>query len=124
MSKLLISESRFLGAVADCAVQQSPYHRPDNLELVLDKLHENLGDFFKSQQLGFAEFDNGKAVITFVRNSLRAIPEYVAWNDRKNGNDAPLKFTSRYDGSGDPDDDFIDLDALEMNVCEILEAEA
>ncbi len=116
MKKILISERSFLGTVARWATEQSPYHRPENLEVVLDALHKELEWFWVSGKLGFKEFVDRKEVVDFVRTNLRKIPEYLLWNERKNGNQAPLQFTSRYDKEGDPDNDFIDLDALERNV--------
>lgn len=115
MSKnTFLMESRFLGAVANNAVRQSPYHRPDNLEVVLDKLHELVAPAFNKAPMGVLELTDNQ--LDDLIKQLRNIPEYEAWNERKNGNDAPMKFISRYDGKGNPDDDFIDLDALEMNV--------
>ena len=122
MDKVLVSEKRLLGAVARWSVEQSPYHRPDNLELVLDKLHQRVKNIFRKFPLGFAEFDH-RGLINFVHDQLFGIPEYMAWNERKNGNQAPYGFTSRYEKGDDPDNDFIDLDALEMNVVRSLEAD-
>lgn len=118
MSQLLMNTRSLLGAVAKWSVQQSPYHRPDNLELVLDKLHELTEPEFKKHRLGYMEFASMRDVGKFVSENLRQIPEYTAWNDRKNGDNSPYGFTSAYDGPGNPDDDFIDLDALERNVAD------
>lgn len=116
MSKIFISKSNLLGTFAKWAVRQSPYHRPDNLELVLDKFNDLIKEPFDKQPLGVGEFSDHMTLLAFLHRHLALIPEYVVWNDRKNGNDAPMKFTSRYDKDGNPDDDFIDLDALEHNV--------
>lgn len=112
---MLVSEAQVLSEVARWAVQQSPYHRPEHLEVVLDKLHSKIGELFIVQPLGFWEISEG-ALHALLSNHLREIPEYMAWNDRKNGNESPFAFTSAYDTQSDPDDDFIDLDALEGNV--------
>lgn len=111
---IFLMESRFLGAVANCAVRQSPYHRPDNLEIVLDKLHDRVKPVFATAPMGVAELTDEQ--LDELIQELRGIPEYTAWNERKNGNDAPMKFSSRYDTNNNPDDDFIDLDALENNI--------
>lgn len=121
--KVLVSERRLLGAVSKWAVEQSPYHRPDNLEVVLDKLHSLTKNEFSKWRLGYMEFTDHRSTITFVRDNLRQIPEYVAWNERKNGNQSAYQFVSRYDSYIDPDNDFIDLDALEGNVTAELESE-
>lgn len=114
--RLFVTKSQLLGTIAKYAVQQSPYHRPDNLEVVLDKFNELISPAFDKQPLKVGEFSDRISLEAFVSRHLAKIPEYVAWNDRKNGNDAPMKFTSRYDTDSNPDDDFIDLEALERNV--------
>jgi len=113
---IYVTKSQLMGTIAKYAVQQSPYHRPDNLEKVLDKFNEAISPAFAKAPMGVGEFSDWLTLEAFVSRFLRAIPEYEAWNDRKNGNDAPMKFTSRYDTEGNPDDDFIDLEALERNV--------
>jgi hypothetical protein len=101
------------GAVALFAVHQSPYPVPDGLEVVLRKLHDACNDGFDTGGMRrFGSFDQLRA---YISERCRAIPEYMAWNERKNGNQNPLQFTSRYDPPGNPDDDFIDLGALERN---------
>ena len=121
--KILVSERGFLGAVAKWSVEQSPYHRPDSLEIVLDALHKELDWFWKSGRLGYKEFVSTKELVEFVRTNLRKIPEYMLWNERKNGRQGN-GFTGaghHDDGSvtlysAKADDDFIDLDALERNI--------
>ena len=123
MKKIFVSERKFLGAVAKWATEQSPYHRPDNLEKVLDDLHKELDWFWKAGHLGFKEFVSHTELLDFVRTNLRKIPEYTAWNERKNGRQGN-GFTAaghHDDGSvtlyeAKADDDFIDLDALERNI--------
>ena len=41
--KFLVSKDNILSEVAKWAITQSPYHRPDNLEKVLDELDLRLG---------------------------------------------------------------------------------
>jgi hypothetical protein len=114
MSDIVVTERMVLGNVAKMATQQSPYPRPENLEIVLDKLHAQIKDDFKDY---IVKFDTEKRLRNYLQNNLQQIPEYLAWNERKNGIDAPMKFVSRYDTDDNPDDDFIDLDALEQNIC-------
>lgn len=112
-NEFLFTRKDVLGAVANWAVRQSPYHRPENLEVVLDKLNPVLVDVFGDNFCLKLTYEQLK---DFLSVKLKAIPEFAAWNERKNGNQAQYKFTSRYDGEGDPNDDFIDLDALVRNV--------
>jgi len=114
--RILISESQLLGAIAKWGIRQSPYPYPDNLEVVLRKVHDTVSEFFEHADLGFIEFDTEDSVREFTHDALKDIPEWLEWNDRKNGNDAPFQFTSRYDTKGNPDDDFIDLDAMIQNI--------
>lgn len=113
---IYVSKSYILGTFAKYAVAQSPYHRPDNLEVVLDKFNEIISPAFAKADLGIGEFSDHLTLEAFLHRCLAQIPEYVAWNDRKNGNESSMQFTSRYDTGSDPDDDFIDLEALERNV--------
>jgi hypothetical protein len=126
--RIYITVSKVVGTVAKFAIQQSPYAVPDNLEIVCQKLNDALLnlEFVKRTALPSdssvfftVEFSDCSAVSCLEKvltATLRTIPEYLAWNERKNGNKAPLQFTSRYDAPSDPDDSFIDLGALERNV--------
>lgn len=109
VKKFIFSKRNILGEIAHWAVCQSPYHRPDNLEIVLDKFNQIIIAVPKFPELSYNE-------IRELLQELKEIPEFVAWNERKNGNQSQYKFTSRYDSEGNPDDDFIDLDALIRNV--------
>lgn len=120
----IISQRSVMGALADYAVQQSPYHRPDNLEVVLDKFHELIkADLNESMDKYILKFDTFKECHDWIASRLMQIPEFVEWNNRKNGREG-MGFTSaghHEDGSvtlttAKADDDFIDLDALTRNV--------
>jgi len=114
MSKnIFLMEGALLGAIANNAVRQSPYHRPDNLEIVLDKYHQIVGGRFSKAPMNVLELTN-QQLKDMVRE-LGQIKEYTAWNERKNGNQSHYSFSSRYDSPA-PDNDFIDLDALEGNI--------
>lgn len=112
--QFLVSKRYILSEVAKWAVFQSPYHRPDNLEIVLDKLNEGFGKW-GNDNLGFEKFTY-KNLKNFLDRELKKIPEFLLWNERKNGNQSQYKFTDRYSKDDNPDDDFIDLDALIRNV--------
>ena len=113
--KILITQRSVMGALANCAVQQSPYHRPDNLEVVLDKFYEQIKDDFDEGEKYCKCFDNYHDTYRYIGERLLKIPEFLAWNERKNGNKSPYSFVSRYD-KPHPDNDFIDLDALTRNI--------
>ncbi|CCM77112.1 hypothetical protein [Rhizobium mesoamericanum] len=117
---IYVTGKQLAGTVAMWAVRQSPYQTPDNLDLVVRQIQEK---FAPNTSFGMLMFEESNSLRRYVSKILRSIPEYVKWNDRKNGNDAPLKFSSAYDLPGDPDDDFIDLDALEGNVARSISSE-
>ena len=102
------SKREILGEIARWAVRQSPYHRPDNLEVVLDKMNELIKDI-----VDYPEVD--EQILKVLISRLKQIPEFVAWNERKNGNQSAYAFVDRY-SEIEPDNDFIDLDALIRNV--------
>lgn len=115
--KLVVNIKDVLANFARWAVYQSPYNCPDNLAAVLSDLSTVL-------KLRHPEVVKGTGIMDVERADMEATlsgfieqhPEVQAWNQRKNGDQSPYSFTSRYDGPGDPDADFIDLDALRMNV--------
>lgn len=111
---MYVSTKEIVGTVAMWAVRQSPYIIPGNFVVALQRLERSIRE--DAGELQMIDFESWSLFKAYLVSKLRAVPEYVAWNDRKNGNRAPLQFTSRYDGPGDPDNDFIDLDALEINV--------
>lgn len=117
----LITLKSVVGYIAMWATRQSPYLSPD-------KLTEVLRDFqFKVCQDSAFETHLGcgwlkldvQSPASHLRNILKehllCIPEVSAWNKRKNGNQSPYSFVSRYD-KPNPDNDFIDLDALIGNI--------
>ena len=112
-NSFLVSKRNVLSEVAKWAVAQSPYHRPDNLEVVLDKLDKEVGEW--KDNLGFKYF-NYKELLDCLKEWLFQIPEFKLWNERKNGNQSEYKFIDRYSKEDNPDDDFIDLEALIRNV--------
>lgn len=124
---ILCNSNDILSALAYWAVYQSPYPIPDNLELVLQACITNLEPKFQLRdpktwlvklspnKLGFKRLKNFKKLEEFLSQAILPISYVQLWNERKNGNQAPLGFTSRYD-SPEPDNDFIDLDALIRNI--------
>lgn len=115
-----ISVDAITGYVALWASRQSPYHAPDGLVEVLREFHNRA---LAHRMTGEGKIDSWPCVLA-TRDNLRTIieqcllsqPQVLDWNERKNGNQAPFRFVSRYDGPRDPDNDFIDLDALLMNI--------
>lgn len=110
--------SEVAGQIAAFAVRQSPYLVPDNLEPVLRKFQESAWDEFgvaKDSKGGMRQFQNRAELWELLWEHLLPIPEVQAWNARKNGRDG-AGFVSAHWSPPEPDDDFIDLDALVQNV--------
>lgn len=107
---LYIGRDRVLGELASWAVQQSPYPVPENLEVALLTflLHWPHDE-------DFTEFADLAALEKSITETMAKVPEILAWNNRKNGRDGP-GFVSRMSATPDPDDDFVDLDALRRNI--------
>jgi len=114
--KPIISLRTICGYIAMWATRQSPYLSPDGLTETLKT--------FKSNALlhGYERFGEcvwlpctQKELDHVLKCDLLTIPQVMAWNERKNGNQAPYGFCSRYD-QPHPDNDFIDLDALTRNI--------
>lgn len=117
-----------LGYVAMWATRQSPYHAPDGLTDVLAEFKRRIEasreDFLAPTKalLGRSVFDYPDTLpatkaflLPLLQQHLLTLPQVQKWNERKNGNQSPYGFCSRYD-KPEPDNDFIDLDALAGNI--------
>lgn len=108
---LVIGMKNIASHTARWAIEQSPYTWPEGLETVVRKLQgENTSLLY-----GYLRFSTMKELEKHLDVQYASIPEILAWNERKNGNDSPYGFASRYEKTN-PDDDFIDLGALSRNV--------
>ena len=91
---------KITGALADYAIQQSPYDWPDGLKKVICYLRACLRlKFDDLVELSLCEINK------LLHDILGEMPEVIAWN------------TSRKTVSLDQNTDFIDIDALFHNVC-------
>lgn len=134
MKKYIITHRSVMGALASCAVQQSPYPRPENLEIVLDKFHELIkDDLDQTLKKYIKKFDSWKECHEYIASRLHTIPEFEAWNERKNKRQGHGFTGAGHDDKGNvvaiskapnPDDDFIDLDALTRNVTNAADKES
>lgn len=111
MKEVWLFNSEVAGTLAMWAIRQSPYDCPDNLETVIKRFME----LWPNEVAGMKQWHSERELRDKLQEVCEQIPEFLAWNERKNGNQSPLGFCSRYD-QPNPDDDFIDLDALWRNV--------
>jgi len=122
--KIIITHRSVMGALANCAVRQSPYHRPENLEVVLDKFWDlTKEELNETTPKYILKFQTWKECHDWIAEKLRTIPEFMLWNERKNGRQGNGFVSSGHHDNGDvtfynpkADDDFIDLDALTRNI--------
>lgn len=109
------------GYIAMWATRQSPYHAPDGLDGVLRLFQASVSKesclelHFGSSWLRLDVQCPEAHLRKILQEHLFAIPQVRKWNERKNGNPSPFGFVSRYDRPN-PDDDFIDLDAMVRNI--------
>jgi len=107
-----------VGAFAMWACRQSPYGVPDGLENVCKYLYACLKRIVEWPTAGMRECslcEINKWLYEILYD--QGVAEFDAWNRCKVGDTPNFMVTSRYDGTPDPDRDFIDLDALLRNVC-------
>lgn len=112
----MVTRNALMGALACWAVRQSPYAVPVDLQDALTGFNEQLVLPEMIMALNYGYYENTWALVQHLLEVFARVPEIEGWNNRRNGNDAPMSFTSRYDMPGDPDNDFVDLDALARNV--------
>jgi hypothetical protein len=112
-------QSQIAGHYASWAIRQSPYPVPDNLEQVIKDFISYTSDKFNSH--GMANLTQDE-IRDMVLEHISTCDQAKLWNERKSGNQAPYNFTSRY-WKINPDDDFIDLDALAMNIARSVQEE-
>lgn len=117
---LMLHRNYLIGEIANFATRQSPYLYPDNLLSALDQIDQKLTEIFAQNE--WLEFESYKGLYRFLMDNISELPEVLKWNQRKNGNLSPVGFSSMYD-KPDPDNDFIDLSALFMNVARTLDKE-
>jgi hypothetical protein len=127
----LIGIEDITGAVAMWAIRQHPYHQPEKLEVVIEKLTDSLMEEIYTK-LPKELLGNQRCTIEelhgILEEHLMNIPEFVDWNlsreEREKGVKPtdPERLVSRwlfttFDTDTPPEKDFIGLDALIRNTC-------
>lgn len=121
MKEPLILVSTLCGHIAMWATRQSPYHAPDGLSDVLREFQISVAaETCHETHYGYywlkLDIQSPSAHLRkILTEHLLCDPKVRKWNERKNGNQSPFSFVSRYDRPS-PDNDFIDLDALIRNI--------
>jgi hypothetical protein len=116
-----LMRSDFNGAFACWVVKQSPYDTPD-ITSALNAWDAYVQTKIPDSQMP-VKFTYQELNDFITEGTLGSIPEIEILNHRKNGNESPIGFCSRYD-QPTPDDDFIDLGALAKNIFYMILREA
>ena len=122
--KRWIFEEEIVGALANWAIRQSPYIIPDDLETVLKYTHHclliELSKLPQEDKMSDGYRLMVKISLCDINKLLWDILDdfrpFLKWNESKNKTNS-IQFSSRYYTEENPDNDFIDLDALLHNVC-------
>ena len=117
-----IFQSALTSNIARCVVKLTPYVWPDGLQEVVTQFATQTAHLF-DKGTGMRAMTS-EELESMLDQHLFAQPQVQAWNERKNGSKAPFQFVSNFDSRDhDPDDDFIDLDALRINILMAIERE-
>lgn len=119
----LITTNELAGYLACWAVRQSPYGCPEGLENAVTDFRAHWPHDPELPVMPCLYWDSLSDLRKAVTEACETIPSIAIWNRPKSGHDAPFVFSSRYD-QPNPDDDFIDLDALGNNIARSAWAEA
>ncbi len=111
MTRQWMTLSTIEGHIAMWAVRQSPYHFPDDLQGALRVFRTRMEPICDENQMIELDRDTLKKLIHQLFLSQGIV---TSWNQRRNQREG-YGFVSRY-SKPQPDDDFIDLDALTANV--------
>ena len=129
---IVVSKSAILASLAYCAIKQSPYERPANLEAALDAVSKKIDElklFASDRKQSYDSYNSFtcKELQEIIGAIVHIVPEVAIWNvtkvEQDNGITSPddpnrsvkMSFVSRFSIT-DADKDFIDLDALSRNV--------
>lgn len=113
-----VTANDIIGSFAKWAIKQSPYLYPDKLITVIKKLSDHIEIYFapENSTCGMRKFQILE-LEDFIEGNLKTIPEFLEWNNRKNGIQGHAVITRYSSGKGyNPDNDFVDLDALYGNI--------
>jgi hypothetical protein len=110
----LVTHKELGGHLANWAIRQHPYGRPEGLFDLVDCI-TNAAQTWEigPPSLKMMEVDGSGPIEKWLRATLVGHPILLAWNTARSGR--PDGLTSRY-GGPKPENDFIDIDALLRNV--------
>lgn len=112
----LITDNQLIGWFAHWAVRQHPYHRPDGLFDITDRLQEVARAWPDGvSSLPMWRVPGWLALERWMREALKDHPVLDTWNIPRSGHTVQMLATSRY-WTVKAEHDFIDIDALLRNV--------
>lgn len=113
----LVTAKEVIGAMAMWAVRQHPRHNPPGLNRITARLLEEANGWPDgAPSLPMRRFSDVRSLDRWLHEVLAEHPVLTLWNSFERGKTPDLVFSSRFDGPGNPDYDFIDIDALLRNV--------
>ncbi|HSV24361.1 MAG TPA: hypothetical protein VLJ17_15200 [Xanthobacteraceae bacterium] len=112
----LITSKDILGQMARWAVIQHPFYEPVGLFEICKLIDEAAQKQFENSVPGLPmrRFKDSHEIRGWLQATVGNHPTLIAWNTPRSGHTSNIS-VSRYDGPA-PEDDFIDLDALLINV--------
>ena len=119
----LITTNELAGYLACWAVRQSPYGCPEGLENAVTDFRAHWPHDPELPVMPCLYWESLNDLRKAVTEACEMIPSIAIWNQPKSGHGSAFVFSSRYD-QPNPDDDFIDLDALGNNIARSAWAEA
>lgn len=111
---MYVGKNDILGSLAKWGVRLSPYTYPNDLNRAMDELEQALPDGENRGDACLAYRMNAKALGAMIHEAIAKCATIMNWNNRKSGAKGP-GFVTRY-SKPDPDNDFIDIDALVRNI--------
>lgn len=113
----LITSTDIMGHMARWAVQLHPYHEPPGLFEVCKVIRDRAAANFRDGVLDLPMrwFVDCRDLRSWLHEVLDHQPEVIAWNRPRSGHTQPFVVTSRFGGPA-PEHDFIDIDALFLNI--------
>ncbi len=132
----IISKNDIISAMSYCAVRQSPYTFPKNLQIALQSLSDKIDEKLifessvKQNVKSYKEVDNDQ-LYNLIKDLVYSTPEIAIWNltqyeldkgftDPDDDNRPILGLIVGRGVNPQPDYDFIDLDALVRNVTNLI----
>ena len=127
MTRYDITKRRLINAVTGVIYEMHPYHHPEGIDAIVDKIEEFYETSDKVKFKRFLEVSDKDEFNPIIKDILMSIPEFRKLNisrklrdqgvdDLDDERNQGIRVTTRYDSCDDRYTDFIDLDAAIQNI--------